>query len=235
MNFEDLKERIVSTFKQIWERIQESSLYNQGRDRFENLSPRAQKSVLASVVVFLSLMFFSIPYGYFTESSGSVAGFEERRDLVRRLLKASREAADVPDIPQPPAPENLKGQVDTQLKQAQLIPEQIKSVSIAPVDSKLIPAPMAQGSVVVSLAKLNLRQIVEIGYKLKAISPSVKMSSMQIFANHTDSRYFDATFTLVSLLVPEAAPPPPPPEPEETKDKKPSFRKKPAKDSAGGE
>ncbi len=223
MNFDDLKERFLSSLKQAWERIQESSAFNHLRDRFENLTPRGQKAVMAATVLILGFLVFSMPYGYWSESQTSVKGFEDRRNIVRRLLKASRESADIPDIPQAPTPEALRTQIEIYLKEVQLIPEQIKSVDVVPVDSKLIPADMAQGSVAVNLAKLNLRQVLDIGYKLKTLSPSVKMTALQMFPDKQDARYFDVVFRLVALAVPQVAPPPiPEPEPPP---KKPSFRK----------
>ena len=223
MNFDDLKERILSSFKQIWDRIQDSSLYNQLRDRFENLSPRAQKGAIAGFILVIAMMVFSVPYGYWSQSQISIKGFEDRRDIVRRLLKASRDAADVPNIPQAPTPEGLKSQVDALIAENQLMPTQIKSVEIAPLETQLIPANMAQGSLAINLAKLNLRQIVNIGFKLKSLSPSVKMTALQIFPNAQDARYFDVNFRMTSLAVPQIAPPPVP-EPEEPV-KRPSFRK----------
>ena len=233
MNFDDLKERLLSSLKQIWERIQDSSAYNQLRDRFENLSPQGQKGVLAASVLILGLIIFSMPYGYWNESQTSVKGFEDRRDIVRRLLKASRESADVPDIPPAPATDALRSQVESYLKEIQLLPEQIKSVDVATLDSKLIPADMAQGSVSVNLAKLNLRQILDIGYKLKTLSPSVKMTALQMLPNPQDARYFDVIFKLVALSVPQIAPPPIP-EPEAPV-KRPSFKKSTKGKSKEGE
>ena len=224
MNFEDLKERLLSSLKQAWERIQDSSAYNHLRDRFENLTPRGQKSVLAAALLILGFLVFSMPYSYWSESQTSVKGFEDRRNIVRRLLKASRESADIPDIPQAPTPETLRSQIENYLKEVQLIPEQIKSVDVVPVDSKLIPTDMAQGSVAVNLAKLNLRQVLDIGYKLKTLSPSVKMTGLQMFPDKQDARYFDVVFKLVSLAVPQVAQPPIP-EPEAPPTKKPGFRK----------
>ena len=224
MNFEDLKEKFLSSFKQIWDRIQESTVYHQLSDRFENLSPRAQKAVLFGSVLMIFLIIFSMPYRYWLDSQASVQSFEDRRDIVRRLLKASREAADIPNIPQAPTPENLKTEVDAYLADLQLVPEQIKSVEVAPLDTKLIPTTMAQGSIAVNLAKLNLRQIIDIGHKLKSISSSVKMTALQIFPNTQDTRYFDTNFRLTSLSVPQISAPPPP-EPEEAPKKRPSFGK----------
>lgn len=206
MNFEELKERLVSELKQLWERIQDSSLYNQLSDRYQNLNPTKQKLVLVAAVLVGTSMILSIPWGYWDESRVAVDGFESRRDLVRKLLKTSREVAEVPDIPVPPSTDTLTNDIQTYLQSIQLLPEQIVSVAAATAESSLIPAGMASGGVTVNLAQLNLRQIVDVGHKLKSISPSVKMTSMQVFPNSKKPSYFDVNFKLVALSVPEAAP-----------------------------
>jgi hypothetical protein len=209
MNFDELKERLLSELKQLWERIQDSSIYNQLRDRYENLTPSMQRLVVAAAAGLISLFILSIPYGYWSESVDAVHGFEDRRDLVRKLLKTSRDAADIPDIPQSPSTDTLTSEVNTILTASQLLPEQNKGVSPVTAESSLIPTAAAQGAISVSLAKLNLKQIIEIGYKIKAISPTVKMTAMQMFPNREKPEYFDVTFKLVSLAVPQAAPPAP--------------------------
>ena len=65
----------------------------------------------------------------------------------------------------------------------------------------------------VKLAKLNLKQIVDIGSSLVALSESVKMKDLAIIANATDTRYYDVTYQLYSLNIPTPEPEPPP-EPE---------------------
>ena len=56
--FEDIKEKMKGEAQQLWGKIQESSAYNQLKDRFQNLSPAAQKVILAltALVLFLVLM-----------------------------------------------------------------------------------------------------------------------------------------------------------------------------------
>ena len=204
MNLDDLKDQFVSTVKFRWEQFQDSSVYNQLKDRYENMSPPMQKATLIGSAVVVALMILSIPQSYYTQSQEYVLDFESKRDTIRELLKVSRESSDVPNIPEAPAPGVLKTQLEGYLGQANLLPEQIAAIQVAPASSQLIPGQMSQGAVTVILAKLNLRQIVDIGHYLQALNPSVKMSDLQIIANREDGNYFDATYKLVSLAVPAA-------------------------------
>ena len=204
MNFDDLKENLLNSLRSIWERISESSIYNQGKDRFENLSPRAQKAVLAIAGIVVVAIILSFPLMNYTESNTYVAEFEEKRATIRELLKVTREASDVPDLPQPPALDQLKNLADTQMKNANLLPEQIKSVEVGAAASKLIPQNLSSGSLTVSLSKLNLRQVIDLGYQLQALNSSVKMQDMIITATREDAHYFDVVYKLIALAVPSA-------------------------------
>jgi hypothetical protein len=83
---------------------------------------------------------------------------------------------------------------------------------------KLIPGNLSQGALTVTLAQLNLRQIVDLGHALQSLSPSVKMTDLKMEANAKDARYFDVVYKLVMLAVPsqanEAEPEAPPPPPK---------------------
>lgn len=210
MTFDELKERLATEAKQTWEKVQESATFNQLRDRYDNLSPFNQKLTVVGLSAFVSLIILSVPYSSYTVSQESVTQFEEKRTVIRELLKVSREASEIPNIPEPPPLESLKSMADNQIKNANLTAEQIKSVAITNLDSKLVPANLTSGSLEVSLAKLNLRQVVDLGYQLQAINPSVKLQDLLITANLDNHHYFDATYRLIALAVPSA----PVPEPE---------------------
>lgn len=211
MTLDDLKERLATEAKQTWEKIRESALYNQMRDRYDNLTPVKQKLTIAGSVALITLLIFSVPYSAYNVAQENVAQFEEKRSVIRELLKVSREASEVPNIPEPPALDALKGMADNQIKNANLSPEQIRSVAVTAADSRLIPANLSSGGLEVSLAKLNLRQVVDLGYQLQAINPSVKVQDLIITATQEDAHYFNATYKLIALAVPSA----PAPEPEE--------------------
>lgn len=129
--------------------------------------------------------------------------------LFRELLKVSREAHEIPDLPQAPSSLLLKDQINSQLKNAGIFPEQIKAVDDLPSPSGLIPEGMSQGAVTVNLSKLNLRQVLDVGYQLQNISLSVKVKDIILTASLEDPKYLDVIYKLVSLAVPEAINQPP--------------------------
>jgi len=214
---DDLKEQLSSEAKNLWEKLQDNSLFIKMKERYENLTPVMQKVTVATIAVIFLYLIFSIPLGYFSASRESVAAFEEKRQLIRDLLKVSREAQEVPDLPVPPDLSTLRSQIEGQLQAARLLPEQIKGTENSSDPIKLIPGNLNQGALNVSLSQLNLRQVIDIGHALQNISPSVKMTDLKMEASLKDARYFDVIYKLVVLAVPsqtETAEIEPPPQPK---------------------
>ncbi len=204
MNIDDLKDNLKSHLRQGWSRIEETSFYNQLKDRFENLSPTHQMLTMMGAGALMALMVISIPYSYYSQSTANISTYEAKRSLIRELLKVTRESSEVPDLPVAPTAEILKSNVENQLSIAHLLPEQIKAIEIISAETGLIPKNLLESGLKISLAKLNLRQIVDLGYNIQNISPSVKMNSLNISTNQEDSRYLDMEMRLVSLAVPQA-------------------------------
>lgn len=215
--FEDLKERLSSDLKLRWDQLQETSLFIRVKERYENLTPAMQKVTVAGIALLFLYLVFAIPMDFYTASSESVTAFEDKRQLIRDLLKVSRESQDVPDLPVPPDLGSLRSQIENVVSAARLMPEQIKGTENSAEPVKLIPGNLNQGAVTVSLAQLNLRQIIDLGYAFQGISSSIKMTDLKMEANTKDPRYFDVIYKLVILAVPSQqeempepeAPPPP--------------------------
>ena len=219
---EDFKERFLSQFKNIFERIQTSSFYVRARDQFDNMNPTQQ---IASLLVVVALIVFGLVYTpvttYFSSSSNLVE-FEAQRQTLRTLHQVYRESLNQPQIPTPPNSFDVKSQIEAKAKEMNFLPEQIKGIEpleASSVSSQLIPLARRSGGVLVRFAKLNLKQIVNMGEKIQAISPSLKLQDMLMVSNQEDARYYDVNFMLVSLNVPVDIPLPPPPPPSKSKKK----------------
>lgn len=213
MNFDDLKEQLLSLLRRLGERIQDTPAYGQLKDRFDGLSPSMQKTTVLAGVVLAFLIVLSLPWSWYGESHTAVEGFDERRNVIRELLKVSREAAEVPDIPTAPPIESLKADVQNRAKQANLLDEQIKSIETVAAAGGLVPSDKSAGGLVVTLWKLNLRQLVDVGSQLSRLNPSVKMTGVEIAANKEDAHYFDVVYRLTALAVPDLSADAPEPEP----------------------
>lgn len=231
MTLDDLKDQLAGSFRQVSERVQETELFINLKDRFDAQNPFTQKMIVAGSITLVFALVLLLPWSWYSSSEDVVASFDTRRGLIRELLKVAREAADVPNIPMPPSTDMLKGDIESRLKQSNLVQEQIKSIDVASTaDSKLITAERSSGGLSVSLWKLNVRQIVDVGAALSSLNPSVKMVGLDVKANPEDAHYFDVVFKLASLNVPDLSTPPPPLEEEPQPKKKAPTKKKGAGD-----
>jgi hypothetical protein len=167
------------------------------------------------LLVLFMLLFF--PLSNLSDSQTTLSLFEEKRSLIRDLFKTYRESSATPNIATPPNYELLRSNVESIISRADLTPEQnLGSIEIT-AEGNLIPQNLVTHALQVKLAKLNLKQIVDIGSGLVGISESVKMKDMQITANSQDTRYFDVSYKLYSLKVPEPQVEAPPETPETKK------------------
>lgn len=83
MNFDDIKDNLKSQLGQTWSRVEDSSAYNQLRDRFENLTPTNQKLTLMATGAVIALLIISVPYSYYSTSAEYVGTFEGKRSNPR--------------------------------------------------------------------------------------------------------------------------------------------------------
>lgn len=216
---EELKDQIVSSAKSTWEKIQESEAYNQLNDKYQSLSPTGQKTTQALVALMIAGFVFYSPISQLQISGELLTQFEDKRSLIRDLFKTYRESSSHLQMPPAPQSPELISSIQSSLQSAKLIPEQIISVDASQAEGRLIPSSLQQAVVEVKLAKLNLRQVVDIGLQLANISQAVKVKDMLMQANAEMAGYFDVSYKLYALKVPETLPEPPP---EPVSKKKPS-------------
>ena len=205
MNLDDLKDILKNESKATWDRLQETSLYNNLKDRFDSLSSLAQKTIVASVVVISILGLFSIPWSYYSTSAESVENFENQRQLIRDMLKVTRESGDTPDIPTVPPLDSLKTKINSLITATGLIENQLGSVEIVKEASNLIPDFFNKGLLKVTLNMLNLNQIIDLGYQLQTINNSLKLKDLIIEPSSEDARYYNVVYKLAALSPPQSA------------------------------
>lgn len=199
---ENIADQFKSLGARLRQQIQESATYTQALERYQSLEPRAQKITLASALAVVLFIILFYPLSLFFTSQQAMTVYEEKRTLMRDLFRTYRESSAQPSISMPPGFETLKASVNTIIQNASLLPEQMVGVIEGGAEGKLIPANLVSHVLEVKLAKLNIKQIVDIGSSMVAISESVKMKDLMITAHPQDTRYFDVTFKLYALNVP---------------------------------
>lgn len=205
MAFEDLKDKLQDGIAEFRNKIEESPAYHSVRERYENLSPSSQRALLLSLIAGALIFFCYIPYSYFSSSNVSVSEFNEKRGLIRQLLRASRLASQAGSVTNPPEIGTLQSTITTRLAQFSLLPEQtagINIVSAAALGGSLAPAGIVQEGISVNLKQLNLKQVVDIGYDLQNLAQGVRLVGLSMSPTPTDTRYFDVIFQIARFSMP---------------------------------
>ncbi len=205
MALEDFRDQVKEKLGELWGAIQESPAYNNAQEKFEALSPGSQKGIILGSIVLVFVILISVPIGYFSSASSSVSEYENTRQLIRALWRASRLANESSALPTSLSADELKARLQNDLASFNLLPEQVGGVSDLEVDkmgAPLAPKSINQSGVGLSLKKLNLKQVVDIGFQLQQINPSVKLAGLEVLASSPDPHYFDALYKLIIYSLP---------------------------------
>lgn len=207
---DEIKDQLKALGQRIGASIQESEGYQKLQDRYQSLNPNSQKLVwIGGAVAVVAIVLF-YPLSQISTSQESMTSFEEKRALIRDLFKTYRESSGRSNIPVPPGISELRANIDNIISGAHLLPEQMVGTVEAAPEGRLIPQNLVNNVIEVKLAKLNIKQVVDIGTSIAGISNSVKMKDLLISAHAADTRYYDVTYKLYALKVPEPTIEPPP-------------------------
>ena len=204
MAFEELRDRLSQQVKDLGAKIQDTAAFQSLKEKFDDLPSNQQKIVIILLVVVVSFFLFSFPYENWSASSTAISEFEDRRQLIRDLLKVTKETSELPSFP--PAPElgQIKTDIEMRLQQFQLVSEQIVGINVEmPSNSSLIPASRQEGGIKVILKKLNLRQVVDITSQLQSMESSIKLKNLSLDSNLQDARYLNAVLDFVVIKIPQ--------------------------------
>lgn len=206
MTLDDLKDQMKERSVELWSRIESSPLYSNLKEKFETQTPNVQKVIIAGTISLAALFLLSFPLSDLNESSTNIEKYNEDRSLLRSLLRASRLASEAASVPAAYSAADLKAQAQGQLNSFALKPEQLGGIidlDLTALGTPLAPNSIHQSGVGVSLKKLNLKQIIDIGFELQKINPSVKIAGMEVAASTPDTHYFDVLFKLIIFSMPD--------------------------------
>lgn len=205
MAFEDLREQLKDRANEALAKIQESSAYNTLRERYESQTPAGQKLITAGGIGLLALFIFLIPYSYISSGSDSLITFDENRELIQGLLRASRSASEPPPLPPPMSADTLRSSIERMVREQGLLPDQTSPIENVPpdVNKGFAPSGVLHTAVAVPLKKLNLTQVIEIGnYLQNGLGPGTKLMGIDIVQSAGQTHYYDMILQVVSFGIP---------------------------------
>lgn len=209
MNIQDFKEQIGETLKNKWNQFQESNLYLNLKEKYDDLAPGAQKGIQAGGVLLVFLFVIMTPWAWMSGAEDSLLSFESRKSVVRQLLQLKRDLGQAPQIATGYPPSALLSEIQAATQSMGLTPDQVKEVAEITLtedpDSKLVPPEIQQLGVQLTVWKLNLDQFVKLSYKLQGINPSAKLLGVDLKANSDDNHYYDVIYQVVMFSPPAVA------------------------------
>ncbi len=206
MAFENLREQLKEQWGDLSAKIQESPAFNSLREKFEEQTPTVQRAILAGSTALVALFLLSFPYGYWSASSDYMTQFEENRQMIQGLLRASRSAKTPSPLPPPIEADSLRGRVEAILRTNRLLPEQIGEMQAMPHPPvKGIPATVIQNGLAVQIKKVNLTQIIALGNQLQNMGSGTKLMGLDIVQSAGQTHYYDIIVKVVNFGLPQIA------------------------------
>ncbi len=202
MDFSSLRDQLKDQLKEIWDRIQESSLYIELREKFELLPSRMQKLIIVIGALITALFLFSFPYGNLSESWLYEEQFEENRSLIRELLRASSTLKETSPLPNSASAAMIESRVRQVLEELRLTPEQIGNIQVVPnAKTKLANAAVQQEAISVQVRSLNLRQVTELSHRLQSLGAGIQPVSFQMQRSSGQTHYYDVIFRIFQFAL----------------------------------
>lgn len=186
-------ETILDRIKGIGNEFLESSIAVSIRERYEELPPVGQKLVLVLTAVFTLMVLTYWPAITLFESYELSSEFDSKREALKKLTKLEKEVAAAPKVEIPPDPSGLKDRFAMKLSQNSVKPEQISSMSMAPITLGKVQ----QEGVSYTVKGLTLKQVKGIAFGLENETPGLKLQSIKILATPKDPHFYDAEFKVI--------------------------------------
>ncbi len=205
MAFEGLQEKLREQVADLTAKIQESSAFNSLRETYESQTPVVQKALLVGGCLFFVLIMLSFPMGYISTSNDNMVIFEENRQLIQGLLRASRAAKEPSPLPADGSTETLRAQVTSITKEFQLVPEQVGEMQPLPEGyvRDLAPPVVKQSGLAVQLKNLNLNQIVALNVAFQNIGLGTKLIGLDVIQSAGQTHYYDIVARIVMFSLPQ--------------------------------
>lgn len=204
MALEDVKEQLKEKWDELVLKVTESDTYIQLGERYNNLSPLLQKTIVFTAVFFVGYIIYSIPAGFIDAAAEKESSFVESRRLIRGLNRSARNPMISPDQFRGMEFEEMRSRIDNVAQSVQVLETQKGSAiaAIKPLPSSVVPSAIKQNGLTYEFKKLTLRQAVAMSEQISSLHTNTKLAGVSIEADNEDPHYFTVKYTLSSLSLP---------------------------------
>lgn len=202
MKLDELKERLVDEAKISLDRLQNSSLYIQLKEKFDELSPNVQKTIKYASAFFLVYFIFSFPIGWMNQASSHQEKYEANRKLIESLLQVQNDLKNSPNININISPNQLKSQLNLAIEKMGISKEQLSATEVINNQNRkldFLPKNISYVGLSIKFSNLNLTQILDIGTKLQNLNPDAKLIEMNVNESAKSDHYYDVEYMIAGF------------------------------------
>jgi type II secretory pathway component PulM len=206
MNFQDMKEESLEQLSVYKEKIQESAVYIQIKERYDQLNPKQQKYVNIGSILLIAYIVLSIPLGSLSEANSKIEKYKEEKKLLANFKKAQEAASTAPRPQKPQDGNRLSRNLRSLFEKEGLNKDQIGNADAFTENNTgqfpEIPKEASITGVKASLKQLNIKQLVDILKKVETQSTPSKMTHLNITPTADKAGFFDVAFELRGFDLP---------------------------------
>jgi hypothetical protein len=201
MLFEDQIEQIKEGLQVLQARVQESSTFNKGIERYNSFSPVFQKIILAVVAILILFIALAAPIASYKTSVQNMEDFKVQKNLTQKVIDFSKKSADLAPQPKKYFSSSLGQEVNTLAGSysIKLLPEQV-SVDSDRISKKIVPGASQNGFRVLA-KKANIDQATALAYSIKKLNKSLLITGLDFQESREMPGYFDSTIKVANLSV----------------------------------
>jgi|GEM_PF-2346357 len=201
MLFEDQIEQLKEALQVLQSRVQESSTFNKGIERYNSFSPAFQKIILVLAFVLIIFIVLAAPISSYKASIENMSDFKVQKNLTQKVIDFSKTASNLTPQPKKYFSSSLGQEVGALAGSysIKLMPEQV-SVDTERISKKLVPGAI-QNSFAVKANQANIDQATALTYSVKKLNKSLIITGLDFKKNRELPGYFDTTIKVANLSV----------------------------------
>ncbi len=195
MDFNNLKEAFINISNHVYSSLINSSSFYFIKEKYDNLSSLHRKTLQGLCVFILLCVLLYYPTSHLYSSWKNRQEANIKHLLTRELMNLS------PNKKNNSSSSYFSGQnpvtfIERRIPVLQIPKNQIQQIRKSKVIQKSPLLSAKVETVTVEMQNLNLKEIVEYGYKLEQLSNNIKLTNLHIKENPNKNDYFNVSYAL---------------------------------------
>ena len=195
MDFNNFKEELKNIINNVYSYIINSAAFYFIKEKYDHLSVLNRKIIQISCFIILLCVLLYYPTSHIYSSWKKRRDANTKQTLIRELMRLSPNRKNNISSSYLPGQDPLKF-IQQRIPVLQIPKKQIQKIKKVKEIQKSSLLKAKVETVIVEVQNLNLKEVVEYGYKLEKLSNNIKLNHLRIKENPNKNDYFNVSYAL---------------------------------------